>query len=191
MNICVFGSATDEINKNFLDAGFILGKEMAKRGHDLVFGGGSAGLMGAVSRGVREEKGKILGVIPKFFEEKGYETIDYKCDRLVRTLSMAERKTTMENFSDAFIITPGGIGTFEEFFEVLTLKQLGVHKKPIAILDVDGYFNEINEAFNVAIKKHFVRENCVNLYKTFDDVNKLLDYIENYDEEKENWSLLK
>ena len=191
MNICVFGSATDEINKNFLDAGFILGKEMAKRGHDLVFGGGSAGLMGAVSRGVREEKGKIMGVIPKFFEEKGYETIDYKCDRLVRTLSMAERKTTMENFSDAFIITPGGIGTFEEFFEVLTLKQLGVHKKPIAILDVDGYFNEINEAFNVAIKKHFVRENCVNLYKTFDDVNKLLDYIENYDEEKENWSLLK
>ena len=191
MNFCVFGSATDEINKNFLDAGFRLGKEMAKRGHNLVFGGGSAGLMGAVSRGVREEKGKILGVIPKFFEEKGYETIDYKCDRLVRTLSMAERKTTMENLSDAFIITPGGIGTFEEFFEVLTLKQLGVHKKAIVILDVDGYFNEINEAFKVAIEKHFVRENCVNLYKTFSDVDELLDYLENYDEEKENWSLLK
>ena len=191
MNVCVFGSATDEINKNFLDKGFALGKEMAKRGHNLVFGGGSAGLMGAVSRGVREENGKILGVIPKFFEEKGYETIDYNCDRLVRTSSMAERKNMMENLSDAFIITPGGIGTFEEFFEVLTLKQLGVHKKAIAILDVDGYFFEINEAFKSAMKKRFIRENCVNLYKTFDDVNKLLDYLENYDEEKENWSLLK
>ena len=191
MNFCVFGSATDEINKNFLDAGFRLGKEMAKRGHNLVFGGGSAGLMGAVSRGVREEKGKILGVIPKFFEEKGYEAIFYESDRLVRTQSMAERKYTMSNMCDAYITVPGGIGTFEEFFEILTLKQLGVHRKAIVLFDMDGYYSELNTMMQEAINKEFVRDECEKLYKTFATEEEVIEYLENYSEDGVNWSILK
>lgn len=191
MEICVFGSATDEINKNYLIEGERLGEKLAKRGHNLVFGCGSAGLMGAVARGVKKEKGKTLGIIPKFFEEKGYEAIDFNCDRIIKTQSMAERKLIMENMSDAFIITPGGIGTFEEFFEVLTLKQLGVHKKAIAILDIDNYFSKLNQTFEWAVEQKFVKENCHNLYKTFTDIDKLIEYLEKYNAETQDWALLK
>lgn len=191
MNICVFGSATDAIDKKYIVEGEKLGKRLAQRGHNLVFGAGSEGLMGAVSRGVRECGGKILGVIPRFFEEKGYEAIEFDCDRLIRTQSMAERKATMGNLCDAFIVAPGGIGTFEEFFEILTLKQLGVHKKAIAVLDTDGYYKELNQMFESAIQKKFVRENCEKLYHTFKDVEELLDYLENYSTKDVNWSLLK
>lgn len=191
MDICVFGSASDSIEKKYIEAGELLGERLGERGHNLVFGGGSAGLMGAVARGIRKGKGKILGVIPKFFEEKGYESIDYTCDKLIRTQTMAERKATMSGACDGYIVTPGGIGTFEEFFEVLTLKQLGVHKKPIVIFDVDGYYEDINRAFLSAMEKSFVRENCAKLYKTFSKVEEVIDYLENYSKEKQEWSLLK
>ena len=157
MNICVFGSASDNIDKSFLENGEKLGEFLAKRGHALVFGAGSQGMMGAVARGFKKGNGKVLGVIPKFFEEKGYEDIFYECDRLIYTQSMAERKMTMSGMCDAYIIVPGGIGTFEEFFEVLTLKQLGVHKKAIVVYDMNGYYDEMNKMMLEAIKKEFVK----------------------------------
>lgn len=191
MNICVFGSASDNIDKRFLENGERLGEFLAKKGHALVFGAGSQGMMGAVARGFKKGNGKVLGVIPKFFEEKGYEGIFYECDRLIYTQSMAERKMTMSGMCDAYIIVPGGIGTFEEFFEVLTLKQLGVHKKAIVVYDMNGYYDEMNKMMLEAIKKEFVKDECDKLYVTLTEQESVLEYIENYSTGAVNWSLLK
>ena len=133
MKICVFGAASSLIDPAYIEKVEELGREMVKRGHSLVFGGGARGLMGAVARGVRAEGGYIFGVIPKFFEEEDVEVAFRQCDELIKPDTMRERKQLMEDNADAFIIVPGGIGTFEEFYEILTLKQLCRHNKPIAI----------------------------------------------------------
>ena len=191
MNVCVFGSASDKIDAKFIEAGERLGKNLAKRGHKLVFGAGAQGMMGAVARGFKKGDGKVLGIIPKFFEEKGYEGIFYESDRLVYTQSMSERKMTMSNMCDAYIIVPGGIGTFEEFFEVLTLKQLGVHRKAIVVFDMFGYYKEMNQMMDASIQKEFVKDECEKLYATFSTEEEVINYIENYSEEGVNWAILK
>ena len=127
MRVCVYGSASDNIEEKYKQKTFELGKELAKRGHSLIFGAGSEGLMGAAARGFKAGGGHVHGVIPKFFEEGGYEAIFYEADEITYTETMAERKAKMEDGCKAFIIVPGGIGTFEEFFQVFTLKQRGRH----------------------------------------------------------------
>ena len=91
---------------------------------------------------------------------------------------MRERKAKMEDMSDAFIIVPGGVGTFEEFFEIVTLKQLGRHNKPIAVYNINGYYDSLEEMMEHSMREGFVREKCSDLYRYFDDSDKLLDYIE-------------
>ena len=127
MNICMYGSASNDIDRIYIEKTEELSKKLAARGHSLVFGGGAHGLMGAAARGVKKGGGSILGVIPKFFENETIEAIYDKCDELLTPDTMRERKQLMEDNSDAFIITPGGIGTYEEFFEILTSKQLCRH----------------------------------------------------------------
>ncbi len=178
MNICVFGAASIDIDKKYIEAVESMGRHLAKRGHDLVFGAGCTGLMGAAARGFKSEGGYIRGVIPEFFKEEMIELIYTKCDELIYTESMRERKAKMEDYADAFIITPGGIGTFEEFFEVLTLKQLGRHKKPIAIYNIDGYYNSMNNMIEHSINQKFIKNDCRALYKCFNDLDKLTKYIE-------------
>ncbi len=178
MKICVYGAASPTIDKIYIQKVEVMGKEMAVRGHSLVFGGGGNGLMGAAARGVREAKGHITGVIPKFFEDESVEEICSFCDVLIKPDTMRERKQIMEDNSDAFIVVPGGIGTYEEFFEILTLKQLCRHNKPIAIYNIDGYYDELNAAMNSAIKKNFIRDNCSELFLVTDDLDKLFKYIE-------------
>ncbi len=180
MNICVYGASSDLIDKEFILQGEALGEEMARHGHSLVFGGGARGLMGAVARGVSRGNGKITGVAPSFFNVDG--VLFDKCTEFITTSTMRERKQTMEDLSDAFIMTPGGIGTFEEFFEILTLKQLAQHNKPIAILNTDGYYDDILNLMNNAAEKGFMRNESLQLYQFFTDCKELLDYIENYSE---------
>lgn len=151
---------------------------MAKRGHSLVFGGGGNGLMGAAARGVKKGGGYILGVIPKFFDDEKVEAVCDFCDELIEPDTMRQRKQIMEDNADAFIVVPGGIGTFEEFFEILTLKQLCRHNKPIAIYNLKGYYNEINYALEQAIIKNFIKDNCRELYITTDNLEELFAYIE-------------
>ncbi len=143
MKICVFGAASSEIDEIYINAVEELGENLAKRGHELVFGAGGNGLMGAAARGFKRGDGKVYGVIPSFFRDENIEAIFDKCDELIFTETMAQRKTKMEDIADAFIVVPGGIGTFEELFEVLTLKQLGRHTKPIAVYDIDGYYKNL------------------------------------------------
>ncbi len=178
MRICVFGAASPTIDNEYKVAVEALGREMVKRGHSLVFGGGGNGLMGAVANGVRAEGGYILGVIPKFFEEEKIEAISDICDRLVTPDTMRSRKQIMEDNSDAFIVVPGGIGTFEEFFEILTSKQLCRHNKPIAIYNLKGYYNDIENVINKAIEKNFIKESCKELYCITDDTEVLFSYLE-------------
>ena len=189
MNICVYGASSDLIDKEFINQGEILGEKMADRGHSLVFGGGAHGLMGAVARGVSRGNGNIIGIAPSFFNVDG--VLYDKCSDFIYTETMRERKQTMENLSDAFIMTPGGIGTFEEFFEILTLKQLAQHNKPIAVLNTNGYFDDIANLMGNAAKKNFMQRGTLELYKFFTDCNEMLDYIENYSDEKRDIHSLK
>lgn len=178
MNICVFGAASSEIDDKYIKAVELMGETLAKSGHNLVFGAGGQGLMGAAARGFKKGNAKITGIIPVFFKDADIEAIYEECDELIYTESMRERKAKMEELADAFIIVPGGIGTFEELFEVLTLKQLGRHKKAIVIYNVDGYYDSMESMLDHSIEEHFVKENCKMLYSVFADLQSMIDYLE-------------
>ena len=178
MKLCVYGAASPTIDKYFIDAVEHLGKTMVTRGHSLVFGGGGNGLMGAVARGVHSAGGHILGVIPQFFDDEKIEAVCDFCNELIEPVTMRERKQIMEDNADAFIVVPGGIGTFEEFFEILTLKQLCRHNKPIVIYNLQGYYNEIDIAMKAAISKGFIKEDCLELYYMTDNLDDLFGFIE-------------
>lgn len=181
MKICVFGAASHEIDEQYMASVEKLGEKMAHRGHSLVFGAGGNGLMGAAARGVKRGGGQITGVIPEFFREENIEKIYDECNELIFTETMAQRKTKMEDLADAFIIVPGGIGTFEEFFEVLTLKQLGRHTKPIALFDINGYYKKLEQFLEVSVDEKFIRNGCKDLYFYSTDIDETLCYLENAD----------
>lgn len=181
MKICVYGAASSEIDKCFVEVGEELGRKMADRNIGLVFGGGRNGMMGAVARGVAQNGGDILGISPKFFEENNAEISFPECSEFIHTDTMRERKRLLDEKSDAFIITPGGIGTFDEFFEILTLKQLGRHNKAIVIFNIDGYFDNMLKMMQKSIERRFITEDCIELYKVVISVEEALDYIEKYD----------
>ena len=181
MNICVYGAASDEIDKVYIKDVEALGGKMAKRGHGLIFGGGAGGMMGAAARGVYKNGGNIVGVVPTFFNVDGI--LFEHCNEMIRTETMRERKQIMEDRADAFIMTPGGIGTFEEFFEILTLKQLGRHQKPIVILNINDYYSHMVDMLDRAIEQKFMTEGARKLWYITTDSDDALNYIENYKQE--------
>lgn len=191
MNICVYGAASSKIDDSFKEAGIKLGKKMAKRNIGLVFGGGRNGMMGAVAEGIAAKNGHILGISPAFFEQSNAEISFPHCTEFIHTETMRERKRLLEEKSDAFIISPGGIGTFDEFFEILTLKQLGRHNKAICIFNINGYFDKMLEMMQVCVDQKFITEDCRSLYKVYKDVESMLDYIEKYDPEDIDLSRVK
>ena len=153
MNLCLYGASSENINEIYKKEVERLGRLMARQGHTLIFGGGASGLMGAAARGVYSENGKIIGVSPNFFNVDGI--LFDKCTELIYTETMRERKQIMEDMSDGFVVLPGGMGTYEEFFEILTLKQLGRHGKAIAIFNINGYFDKMIEFMEEAISEGF------------------------------------
>lgn len=177
MNICVYGASSPSINKRYMQDGENLGAEIAKRNHSLVFGGGQSGMMGAVAKGTDKGGGRILGIAPSFFNVDG---VLYECDEFIYPETMRERKQLLEERSDAFVITAGGIGTMDEFFEILTLKQLGRHNKPIVILNSDGFYNKLLSLLDHFIEEKFLLETVKTLFYVTDSPKDALDYIENY-----------
>ena len=161
MNVCLYGASSNEIDVKYMQATESLGEALAKAGHGLVYGAGGCGLMGAAARGMTRHGGHIVGVAPEFLNVDGilYE----HCDELVLTETMRQRKQIMEERSDAFIVTPGGIGTYEEFFEIYTLKQLGRHQKPIILYNIDGFFDGLHDILKGLVKDGFMREACLSL----------------------------
>lgn len=180
MKICVFGAASAHIDEKYIKAVEELGEKMAKRNHSLVFGAGRTGLMGAAARGIKRGGGFIHGVVPSFFKQNSVELLFEGCDDLTYTETMRERKAIMEDDADAFIITPGGVGTFEEMFEIITLKQLNRHDKAIAFFNIGGYYDGFKELMNTACERKFVTPSCLSLYEFFDDADSILDYLEGY-----------
>lgn len=179
MQICVYGASSNTIDPAYIRAVEDLGRAIARRGHGLVFGGGAQGLMGAAARGVTEGGGSILGVAPHFFNVDGI--LYQQCTEFLYTDTMRERKAIMEDRADAFVMVPGGIGTFEEFFEILTLRQLGRHNKPIAVLNLNGYYDPMNAMLETAIAQNFMKPECRTLYAMFQTPEALLDYLESGD----------
>ena len=186
MRICVFGASSRDLKQVYYDEAYKLGEILARHGHSIVFGGGTSGLMGSVARGAKSCGGYVIGVAPKFFDEPG--VLYDGCDEMLFTETMSERKKAMEDMSEAFITLPGGIGTFEEFFEALTLKQLGRHAKGMAVLNTNGYYDALEAMIARAVAEEFFTESGRALYEVFSDQEKLVDYIEHYSgEAKEVW----
>lgn len=183
MKVCVFGASSRDLAQIYYDEAYALGAALARRGHTIVFGGGTSGLMGAAARGAKSEGGRLIGVAPRFFDEPGilYEG----CDEMIFTETMSERKKAMEDMSDAFVTLPGGIGTFEEFFEALTLKQLGRHAKAMAVLNTNGYYDAMEAMLQRAVDEEFFTPDGKALYAVFTDVDRLAAYIESYEAEPE------
>ena len=162
MQICIFGASGDEIDPRYIEETYALGQALAKNGHSMIFGGGAHGLMGAAARGVYSERGKIVGVAPRFFDIPG--VLFEHCDDFVWNDSMRDRKKYMEDNADAFIVVPGGIGTYEEFFEVLTLKQLARHAKPIVLFNVLGFFDPLIRLIADGTSSGFIRAQTESLF---------------------------
>lgn len=178
MQICVFGAASNQIDPTYIIEGEKVGEELAKRGHTLVFGAGDNGMMGAVARGAKRAGGPIYGVIPTFFREEEIEAIFSDCTELIFTETMADRKDRMAELSDAFVVLPGGIGTFEEFFQFLTLKQLGRHQKPIAVYDINGYYEHLETMLLLSTEQGFITDSCKHLYHYCNNTPDLFRYLE-------------
>ena len=178
MNICVFGSSSEKINKEYIETAEHLGKTLAQKNHTVVFGAGKYGVMGATARGVSSENGALIGVSPTFFIKEG--VLYDECTELIFTETMRERKGIMEDKSDAFIICAGGMGTFEEFFEVLTLKQLQRHSKPIIIYNVRGYYDSMLAMLDNAVKEEFMTDDCNRLYTVADTEEEVFYQLESY-----------
>lgn len=171
MKICMYGAASEKINDNYKKQAELLGEEIARKGHSLVYGAGATGLMGACARGVRKGGGEIIGVTPRFMHN--IEDVYEHCTQLINTETMAERKTIMEDNADAFVIVPGGIGTYDEFFQVLTLKQLKRHNKPIVIFNINGYYDYIPNVIGSGIVKGFISPVVADMFsicETYEDV---------------------
>ncbi len=155
MRICIFGAASSDIHPAFIRSAEAISRALAREGHSLVFGGGCNGLMGAAARGFAAENAEIIGVIPHFLEDEGIEPVFSEKSRLIYTETMHERKAKMEELADAFLILPGGTGTLEEFFEVLTLKKLGRHEKPILVFSQNGYYDPIRGMLERVVEEKF------------------------------------
>ena len=152
--ICVFCGSSPGAREVYAEAAVAMGRALLAGGYGLVYGGGSVGLMGIVARTVAEGGGEVIGVIPRFLMEREVGYVELADLRV--TEDMHERKALMASLSDGFIAMPGGLGTLEELFEVLTWAQLGMHEKPCGLLNVDGYFDGVLRFLDHAVKERFV-----------------------------------
>lgn len=188
--ICVFCGSTFGAKEQYKKAAQELGKLMAKKNIGLVYGGGNVGLMGEIANAVLKADGSVIGVIPNFMVEK--ELAHRQVTELKVVNSMHERKALMAELSDGFIALSGGIGTFEELFEVLTWRQLGIHNKPCGILNVANYYDKLIDFINYSVTEEFVKSETRDLIFVESESTKLLDKFLNYSaKEQETMDLSK
>ena len=172
---CGSSFGTDEI---FTTQATLLGEALAKREIELVYGGANVGLMGAVADGVLNHKGKVIGVLPHFLQSK--EIAHKNLSELILVETMHERKTKMNELCDGVIALPGGFGTLEELFEMLTWAQLGLHTKPIAILNINNFYDPLLEMLKTMVEKGLLKEINRKMLLVSDNIDNLLQQMENY-----------
>jgi uncharacterized protein (TIGR00730 family) len=153
--ICVFCASSELIPRHYLELATEVGTEIARRGHSLVTGGGSVSMMGAVARAARAGGAYTVGVIPQALVDR--EIADHDADELVVVDTMRERKAVMDARADAFVTLPGGIGTLEELFEIWTARTLGLHDKPIVLVDPDDLYEPLRQQIDTLISRGFAR----------------------------------
>jgi uncharacterized protein (TIGR00730 family) len=155
-SICVYCGSRPGADAEFADAATAVGSWIGGHGGQLVYGGGRNGLMGLVARATLQAGGRVVGIIPKALVEK--ESADPGCTELHIVDTMHERKRMMAERADAFLALPGGIGTFEEFFEAWTWRQLGYHDKPVGLLNIAGYYDKLLEFLGASVRQQFMGE---------------------------------
>lgn len=175
MKICLYGAGSRKIDKIYLDETYKLGCELALRNHTLVFGGGDTGVMGACVKGVHDNNGTSLGIAPPWIDD--FEALCKECSDFIYVDTMDERKNEFVKQSDAFIIAPGGIGTLDEFFEIITLKKLKKHSKPIIIFNINHYYDKMFEMLEEMDSKGFLYKQ-EELYKVADNVDDIFRYLQ-------------
>jgi hypothetical protein len=178
-SVTVFCGSSDAVEEKYFAAARELGSKLARRGWRLVYGGGSVGLMGVLSRAVLAQGGHVTGVIPKALLDLGVG--DREVSELVVTDGLRDRKAIMDERGDAFVALPGGLGTLEEVLEALTLKQLGYHVKPVVVLDLDGFFDPLWTQIQRGIDTGFIKPEFLDLWYPAPDVDALLRYLEAYE----------
>ncbi|MDN3672545.1 TIGR00730 family Rossman fold protein [Flavobacterium branchiarum] len=176
--ITVFCGSSFGNKKEYETQAFLLGQILSENNIDLVYGGAKVGLMGAVADGVLNKKGKVIGILPDFLMKK--EIAHDGLTELIIVKSMHERKTKMNELSDGVIALPGGFGTLEEFFEMLTWAQLGLHKKPIGILNIDGFYDLLLEFILKMVNEGFLKEINQQMIIVSANPQDLLHKMENY-----------
>ena len=174
--ICVFTGSRHGSRPDYADAAKTLGHELVARGYGLVYGGGNVGLMTVIADAVLESNGHVTGVIPNALVSKEVAHLGLSDLRVVD--SMHERKALMAQLSDGFIAMPGGIGTMEEFFEVLSWAQLGLHEKPCALLNVGGYYDPLIQFLDHAVEQGFIKPKHRALLIVESDPDRLLDRLD-------------
>ena len=170
-SVTVYCSSSNRSPATFFNAASELGRGLAQRGITLVFGGGNVGLMGCIANAVLESGGRVRGIIPRFLEER--EVAHYGLTELCVVETMHERKMKLTEWADAFIVLPGGFGTLDELIEVITWRHLGHHRKPILLLNIDGFWNPLIAFFNQLASQHLVGENHGELYRVCDSIDEL------------------
>ena len=173
--ICVYCGSSEGTDPVFRSAALELGQKLASRGIGLVYGGGGSGLMGAVADAVMASGGEVIGIIPKLLIEREHE--HRGLTHLHEVETMHQRKQRMADLSDAYIAMPGGIGTLEELVEIFTWQQLGYHEKPVAILNVNGFYDPLLAFLVQMVEKGFVTEATVSKLIIETEPGKLLDAI--------------
>jgi uncharacterized protein (TIGR00730 family) len=177
-SICVFCSSSDGIEPAYFAFAEELGERLARDGIQLVYGGASVGLMGALARSVHRHGGRVVGVLPQALQTK--EIAYPEADEFIVTRDLRERKAIQEARADAFIALPGGFGTLEETVEMLTLKQLGLHNKAIVLLNALGFWDPLLELFEHMYRLRFAKPEYRGLYEVADSVENALQAIANY-----------
>jgi len=176
--ICVYSGSKAGVRSDYREAAIQLGDIFVEKKIELVYGGSRVGLMGEIASRMLDKQAKVTGVMPKGLFPK--EIINRSLTRFIEVHDMHERKRTMADLADGFIALPGGIGTFEELFEMLSWTQLGIHKKPIGILNVADFFEPVLNLLHNTIQEGFMNANNMNLILISSNPRELLDKMENY-----------
>ena len=177
-SLCVYCASSDRLDAKYYQLATDVGLAMGQRGWTLVYGGGKTGMMGAVARGAKAGGGRVVGVIPEFMKQRELEFTE--ADELISVITMRERKMLMETRAEAFLALPGGWGTLEEILEILTLAHLEVLKKPIVLLNYDGYYDHLIKLFDRIVEENFMRETIRLKYAVANTVDEVFPLIENW-----------
>lgn len=177
-SICVFCGSSEGNDLAITEAAKKLGETFAARNITLVYGAAKIGVMGIIAKSTLENNGRVVGIIPEFLKMK--EVVHYGLTKLITTQNMHERKLMMQEESDGFIALPGGMGTLEELFEIVTWLQLGLHQKPIGLLNVNGYYDDLLNLFENMVRRGFLSLDNYDLMLVDTDIDQLLHKMESF-----------